>query len=141
LDVAHNPGAARVLARNLRALPSGRPTGGRPTGAGRILAVFGILADKDAAGVIAELRDCVDAWWCVPTEGGRGLSSTALAEVVRQQVTVPVEAAQDTAAGCDAALAHAHPEDRIVVFGSFHTVGPALDWLEAHDVLPPAALP
>ncbi len=145
LDVAHNPAAARVLARNLRALTSGRRTGGRPTGGrptgGRTLAVLGILADKDAPGVIAELRDCIDAWWCVPTEGARGRSSAALAEVVRQLVTAPVEAAQDTAAGCHAALAHAHPEDRIVVFGSFHTIGPALDWLEAHDVLPQAALP
>ena len=141
LDVAHNPAAARVLARNLRALPSGRPTGGRLTGAGRTLGVLGILADKDAPGVIAEMRDCIDAWWCVPTDGARGRSSAALAEVVRQLVTAPVEAAQDTAAGCHAALAHAHPEDRIVVFGSFHTIGPALDWLEAHDVLPQTALP
>ena len=38
LDVAHNPAAARVLARNLRDLESG----------GRTLAVCGILADKDA---------------------------------------------------------------------------------------------
>ncbi len=146
LDVAHNPAAARVLARNLRARPGGgrtggRPTGGRPTGGGRTLAILGILADKDAPGVIAELRDCVDEWWCVPIEGERGRSGTALAEAVRRQVTVPVQAAQDTAAGCRAALTRAHPQDRIVVFGSFHTVGPALDWLEAHDVLPRAALP
>jgi dihydrofolate synthase/folylpolyglutamate synthase len=141
LDVAHNPAAARVLARNLRALPRGLAAGGLPTGAGRTLAVLGMLADKDAPGVIAELRDCIDAWWCVPTEGERGRSGSALAEAVRQQVTAPVEAARDTAAGCEAALAYAQPEDRIVVFGSFHTIGPALDWLEAHDVLPPAALP
>jgi dihydrofolate synthase/folylpolyglutamate synthase len=131
LDVAHNPAAARVLARNLCALPRG----------GRTLAVVGILADKDAPGVIAELLDCIDAWWCVPTEGARGRSGAALAEVIRQMATAPVEAAQDIAAGCHAARAHAHPEDRIVVFGSFHTIGPALDWLEAHDVLPQTALP
>ena len=131
LDVAHNPAAAHVLAHNLRERPSG----------GRTLAVLGILADKDAPGVIAELRDCVDAWWCVPIDGGRGRSSASLAQVVRQQVAVPVAAAQDTAAGCHAALAYARPQDRIVVFGSFHTVGPALDWLEAHDVLPPETLP
>ena len=141
LDVAHNPAAARVLAHNLRALPRGRSIGGRPTGGGRTLAVLGMLADKDVPGVVAELRDCIDAWWCVPTEGERGRSGAALAQAVRQQVTVPVAAARDTAAGCEGALAHAHPEDRIVVFGSFHTIGPALDWLEAHDVLPPAALP
>ncbi len=34
--------------------------------------------DKDAAGVAAELRDCIDAWWCVSTEGERGRSGVAL---------------------------------------------------------------
>jgi dihydrofolate synthase / folylpolyglutamate synthase len=125
LDVAHNPAAARVLARNLRDRP----------GAGRTLAVCGILTDKDAAGVAAELRDCVDAWWCVSTEGERGRSGAALAKTVSLEVAAPVEAADSTAAGCAAALAHAIPGDRILVFGSFHTVGPALDWLEAHDFL------
>jgi len=131
LDVAHNPAAARVLARNLRDLPS----------AGRTLAVCGILTDKDAAGVAAELRDCVDVWWCVSTEGERGRSGAALAETVRLEVAAPVQAADSTSAGCAAALAHANPGDRILVFGSFHTVGPALDWLEAHDFLPRTEIP
>ena len=131
LDVAHNPAAARVLARNLRDLPS----------AGRTLAVCGILADKDAVGVVAELRDCVDAWWCVPTDGERGRSGVSLAQTISAAVAAPVSAAQSASAGCAAASARACPEDRIVVFGSFHTVGPALDWLETHDLLPPAMLP
>ena len=129
LDVAHNPAAARVLARNLRDLPSG----------GRTLAVCGILADKDAAGVVAELRDSVDAWWCVPIEGERGRSAAALAQTVANGVATPVEAAPSIAAGCAAASADARREDRIVVFGSFHVVGPAMDWLEANALLPPVA--
>jgi dihydrofolate synthase / folylpolyglutamate synthase len=143
LDVAHNPDAARVLANNLRGSPS----------AGRTLAVCGILADKDAAGIAAQLRDCVDAWWCVATDGERGRSAAALVEIVRAQVAATdaasdaasdaatIEAANSPAAGCAAALAAARPGDRIVVFGSFHVVGPAMDWLEAHDMLPPTALP
>jgi dihydrofolate synthase/folylpolyglutamate synthase len=131
LDVAHNPAAARVLAQNLR----------RHAAAGLTFAVCGILADKDAAGVAAELRDCIAAWWCVSTDGDRGRSGELLAQTIRSQVAVPVETADSISAGCAAALAHANPGDRIVVFGSFHTVGPALDWLEAHEWLPPAALP
>jgi dihydrofolate synthase/folylpolyglutamate synthase len=131
LDVAHNPAAAHVLARNLRDTLSG----------GRTLAVFGILADKDASGVAAELSDCIDAWWCVSTVGERGRSGAALAQTVASQVAAPIEVADSPEAGCAAALAAAGPTDRIVVFGSFHTVGPALDWLEAHDVLPSAARP
>jgi dihydrofolate synthase/folylpolyglutamate synthase len=131
LDVAHNPAAARVLAGNLRDLKRG----------GRTLAVCGILADKDAPCVVAELRDCVDAWWCVTTEGDRGRSGTSLAQTVKSQVAAPVEAADSTPAGCAAALGLATALDRILVFGSFHVVAPALDWLEARGVLPRAALP
>jgi dihydrofolate synthase/folylpolyglutamate synthase len=131
LDVAHNPAAARVLACNLRDHPSG----------GRTLAVCGILADKDALGVVAELSDRIDAWWCVTTDGDRGRSGASLAQTVQRQVAAPVEAADSTSAGCAAALVYAKPQDRIVVFGSFHVVGPALDWLEARDLLPPATVP
>jgi dihydrofolate synthase/folylpolyglutamate synthase len=131
LDVAHNPAAAQVLARNLGDHPN----------KGRTLAVCGILADKDASGVVAELSGRIDAWWCVTTEGDRGRSGTSLAQTVARQVAAPVEAADNPPAGCAAALADATHQDRIVVFGSFHVVGPALDWLEARDLLPPATLP
>jgi len=130
LDVAHNPAAARVLADNLRSLPC----------AGRTLMVCGLLADKDAPGVLAELRDCAHAWWCVPTDGERGRSALDLAETLRGHGIERVETAESISVGCAAALAYANPEDRVVVFGSFHVVGPAIDWLDAHDLLPPAAL-
>jgi dihydrofolate synthase/folylpolyglutamate synthase len=121
LDVAHNPDAARVLARNLRA---------RPTAA-RTLAVCAMLADKDSASVARELRDCIDAWWLSSLEGARGLSSEALAARIAPEIDAPVFRAATVADACEAALSASTPADRIVVFGSFHTVGPALDWLEA----------
>jgi dihydrofolate synthase / folylpolyglutamate synthase len=131
LDVAHNPDAARVLARNLKARPI----------SGRTMAVFAVLADKDAAGIADILDDCIDAWWCAPLDGARGRSAEELANEVRGEVSAGVIAVAGVAAACAAALAAANPEDRIVVFGSFHTVGPALDWLEAEGLLPRAALP
>jgi len=131
LDVAHNPDAARVLARNLAAAEF----------LGRTYAVCGILADKDAAAIAAILCDSVDAWWCASIDGARGRPGEDLAQAVRAEVTVPVHAADSVAAACAAAAAAANSRDRIVVFGSFHTVGPALDWLEAAGLLPPAALP
>jgi dihydrofolate synthase/folylpolyglutamate synthase len=131
LDVAHNPDAARVLARNLNAIPT----------AGKTLAVCGILMDKNAAGIAAIMDDCIDAWWCASIDGTRGRSGEALANVIREQVAVPVNAADSVAGACQAALSAAGPQDRIVVFGSFHTVGPALDWLESQGLLPPTARP
>jgi dihydrofolate synthase / folylpolyglutamate synthase len=131
LDVAHNPDAARVLARNLNADPV----------AGSTLAVCGILMDKNAAAIAAIMDDCIDAWWCASIDGTRGRSGEALANVIRDQVAVPVRAADGVASACQAALSVAGPQDRIVVFGSFHTVGPALDWLESQGLLPPMARP
>ena len=127
LDVAHNPAAAAVLAANLRALPR----------AGRTLAVCGILADKDAAGVAEQLAGCFDEWWLASTEGARGTRGTQLAERIAPHVKAPLHIARDVAAACAAAWQAAAPADRIVIFGSFHTVGPAMDWLEARGLLPP----
>jgi dihydrofolate synthase / folylpolyglutamate synthase len=131
LDVAHNPDAARVLARNLDANPV----------AGKTLAVCGILMDKNAAEIAAIMDDCIDAWWCASIDGARGRSGEALANVIRGQVGVSVKTADSVASACQAALSAAGPQDRIAVFGSFHTVGPALDWLESQGLLPPPARP
>jgi dihydrofolate synthase / folylpolyglutamate synthase len=131
LDVTHNPDAARVLARNLNANPT----------SGKTFAVCGILADKDAAGVASMLDPCIDSWWCASVDGTRGRSGAALADVVRAEVHGAVVAVDSVASACAAALAAAGRQDRIVVFGSFHTVGPAIDWLESRGLLPAAARP
>jgi len=131
LDVAHNPDAARVLARNLNANPI----------SGKTLAVCGILADKDAAEIVSILDRCIDSWWCASIDGTRGRSGQALADVVREEVRAPVIAADSVASACAAASSAAGRQDRIVVFGSFHTVGPAIEWLESRGLLPAAARP
>src|SRR6204780_3276533 len=105
LDVAHNPDAARMLARNLNADPI----------LGRTLAVCGILADKDAAGIVSMLDRCIDSWWCASVDGTRGRGGEALADVVREEVQTPVIAADSVASACAAALSAAGPQDRIVV--------------------------
>ena len=129
LDVAHNPDAARVLAHNLAALPA----------RGRTLAICGVLADKDAAAVVAELAASVDRWWFVSTEGERGQSGAALAARAGRAVGDGAATAESIAAACEAARREAADGDRIVVFGSFHVVGPALEWLEQEGVLPTIA--
>ncbi|MEA7520276.1 N-acetylmuramoyl-L-alanine amidase, partial [Salmonella enterica subsp. enterica serovar Virginia] len=39
---------------------------------GRVLAVIGMLHDKDIAGTLAWLKSVVDDWYCAPLEGPRG---------------------------------------------------------------------
>jgi dihydrofolate synthase / folylpolyglutamate synthase len=131
LDVAHNRDSARVLGDNLRA----------SSVAGRTLAVCGILADKDARAIIGEIRDCFDAWWLVSIDGARGSSAAELAKRIGGDVQGQLHTADTVVDACAAAGAVAGPLDRIVVFGSFHIVGPAFDWLETQGFLPPAALP
>ena len=130
LDVAHNPDAARVLAMNLEARPI----------AGRTLAVCGILADKDAGGVAIELAARIDEWWMATTPGARGTGDAALAALMMPHLKTPGHRGGTIGEACAAALAAARAGDRVVVFGSFHTVAPALDWLEQQQILPRATL-
>jgi dihydrofolate synthase/folylpolyglutamate synthase len=115
LDVAHNPAAAATLAANLALHPV----------RGRTLAVCGMLDDKDVHGVLEVLRDRVDRWFAAKTEGPRGLADVALATRAHA-VGIAMTAAGSVADAMRRAAREARAGDRIVVFGSFHTVGPAL---------------
>jgi dihydrofolate synthase/folylpolyglutamate synthase len=119
--VAHNPHAAQRLAENLDALR--RDDRGR----GRTLAVFGMLKDKDIAGVAAALAGRIDGWWVAGLPGERGASAEQVrAALEAARVAVPAESCADAAAAFRRAREAAGPDDRIVVFGSFLTVSAVL---------------
>jgi dihydrofolate synthase/folylpolyglutamate synthase len=122
LDVAHNPAAAGVLADAL----AGEPT------PGRTWCVLGMLDDKDPAAVTAALGPQVDGWFLASLPKPRGLSAAALAARLGAVPAGPPAQAPSVAAACEMARAAAEPGDRVVVCGSFHTVGPALEWLELY---------
>ncbi|MGH8427961.1 MAG: bifunctional folylpolyglutamate synthase/dihydrofolate synthase [Gammaproteobacteria bacterium] len=115
LDVAHNPQAAASLAAWL-AVAEPR----------RTLAVFGMLRDKDAAAVGSLLAPHVSRWFIGTLEGRRGQSAAELATRMGTAIADPV-LCENIKVAVTAALKEARPGDRIVVFGSFHTVGEALD--------------
>ena len=118
LDVAHNPEAARALAATLKENPV----------AGRTLAVVGMLADKDAAGVIAALESCVDAWFVCTPNSPRALVAPVLAERIRQQLAMArVTVCDDPGAALAMAQKQASVDDRILAFGSFYTVAAVLN--------------
>jgi dihydrofolate synthase/folylpolyglutamate synthase len=120
LDVAHNPAAAKTLADQLR-LQGGRR---------RTIAVCGILGDKDIDGIAALLRESFDEWLVAGLEGARAVAPEELAARLRQCGANVVATAASVEAACVLAEQRGRAGDRIVVFGSFLTVGPALDWLE-----------
>ncbi|HEX5458726.1 MAG TPA: bifunctional tetrahydrofolate synthase/dihydrofolate synthase [Steroidobacteraceae bacterium] len=122
LDIAHNPPAAEVLATQLEERPC----------QGRTLAVVGILGDKDAPAIARALAHALDRWVLCTLEGPRGVSAAELARRLEPTVHDPILAGS-VPAGCEAARAAARAGDRVVVCGSVHTVGPALEWLGVYS--------
>ncbi|NNI58719.1 bifunctional tetrahydrofolate synthase/dihydrofolate synthase [Pasteurella multocida] len=126
IDVGHNPHAALYLAEKLTAL--------KAKITGKIVAVCGILKDKDAQGVLSPLLPVIDEWHCVTLEGYRGQSGQALF-VTLQQIAqgqshqLHANTASSLALGVKQALATTTAHDVILVFGSFHTVGEFLQLL------------
>jgi dihydrofolate synthase/folylpolyglutamate synthase len=119
LDVAHNPHAAAALSENLDAM------GFYPT----THAVFGAMADKDVAPMLKRLGVVVDRWYFCDLPTPRAASAAQLqAQWQSQNQRKDAQSSTYTSpqAALDAAVAQADPADRIVVFGSFFTVGGVL---------------
>jgi dihydrofolate synthase/folylpolyglutamate synthase len=117
LDVAHNPQAALQLAAWLRAHPK------------RTRAVFGALRDKDVLPVFEAIDPLVQEWHLagIHDAGKRGGDAGELAQ--RLQDRLPPERRHchhDAGVAMRAAVAASGPDERVLVFGSFHTVADAL---------------
>ncbi|HQR50491.1 MAG TPA: bifunctional tetrahydrofolate synthase/dihydrofolate synthase [Methylophilaceae bacterium] len=122
LDVAHNPHAAKGLAENLRIHPH----------AGRTLAVFAMLGDKDIAGVVSALAGEINAWFVAPIRHSRGADADTLCACLREVVPeVQVHRFTDVEAAFHQACLSAGENDRIAAFGSFYTVADVMRDLPA----------
>ena len=119
LDVAHNPHSVAALAENLDAM------GFYPC----THAVFGAMADKDLAPMLARLEPLVDKWYFTDLPTPRAAKSVDLAarwQTLQKRSDVTTAIFNSPREALDAAVAAAKPADRIVVFGSFYTVGGVL---------------
>jgi len=119
LDVAHNPHATAALAHNLDAM------GFYP----RTHAVLGAMADKDLPGLFKRLMPLVECWYFCDLPTPRAASARELQQVW-QSLSPPVAASSKLFAGpvqgLAQAISQADPTDRILIFGSFFTVGAVL---------------
>ena len=123
LDVAHNPQSVAALANNLDQMGYFPQTH----------AVLGAMRDKDLAGLLPHLLPLVDHWHLTDLPTARAASAADLCLAVRTACShlagrnkVTTTAHASPAAALAAAAAAADPADRIVVFGSFFTVGGVL---------------
>ncbi len=115
LDVAHNPQAAQALAEDLA------NSGFAP----ETIAVCGMLRDKDIAGALGVLAPRITRWHMASLSGPRAASAEELARHVPG-----AQCFASPAAAFEAALSRANENDKIVVFGSFLTVGEVIGWLK-----------
>jgi dihydrofolate synthase/folylpolyglutamate synthase len=119
LDVAHNPHSVAALAANLDAM------GYFPT----THAVFGAMADKDLASMLTKLLPLLDRWYFTDLplpRAARAADLMAQWQALNTRKDAKGAAFADPMGALQAAIAAADPADRIVVFGSFHTVGGVL---------------
>ena len=127
LDVAHNPQAAGLLADRLHSL------------SGQVIAVAGMMKDKDIDGILEPMLPLVKSWYFCDIPGQERaeraqniillmyntklLEGSLISDILVAEEKSPVSAVKK-------ALAAAKKGDTVVVFGSFFTVGPVLNWLE-----------
>ena len=125
LDVAHNPQAAGVLDDMLGDMFTG----------GRVIAVCGMLRDKDTAGVARALAGRFDAWYLVDlADQPRGSGAQQLYEQVAPELEgLPLHPGGAVGETLAEVLDESSEQDLVVVFGSFLTVSAAMAWLEKHD--------
>ncbi len=116
LDVAHNPHSVAALAENLDAM------GFYPC----THAVFGAMADKDLGPMLARVGPLIDKWYFTDLPTARAATGEVLQakwQVSNTRKDATSNAYKTPESALQAAIAAADPADRIVVFGSFYTVG------------------
>lgn len=121
LDAAHNPHGAKTLANTMQ----------EEFTFGRVIAVVGVFADKDANGIFEEIKDVVDGVIVTQSSSPRALDANELAKIARKHIDsdrVVVE--PDLKTALEKAIADgSHPMEEetvgVLVTGSVITVGEA----------------
>jgi dihydrofolate synthase / folylpolyglutamate synthase len=118
-DVAHNPAGATVLAETLRLVRPAEP----------VVALLGVLGDKDWRGIVDALGPAVSAF--VMTDPPTAPASRAWRAPDAAAHAAARGWRAETEADFDAAIARARALGRtVLVTGSFHTVGDAMSRLQ-----------
>ena len=112
-DVTHNQQGAENLASLLNEQPCN----------GRTYAVLAMLGDKDAGAVVHPLNNIIDRWFVAGLDGNRGMSGQQLADKLAKELRPEqLHIAESVEQAYQAAMHQANSGDRVLVFGSFHTV-------------------
>ena len=121
LDAAHNPHGAKTLANTLQ----------EEFTFGRVIAVVGIFADKDADGIFDEIKDVIDGVIVTQSSSPRAMPAHELAKLARKYIEAErIFIEPDLRTAIEKALSDAnHPMEEesvgVLITGSVITVGEA----------------
>jgi dihydrofolate synthase/folylpolyglutamate synthase len=121
-DVGHNPAAAAQLAASVARLPPAQ----------RTWVVFAAMRDKDLAGVVQPFVSTAEGWFVAQASTDRGATGEELGLLLASLDARGVVVADGIESAVSRARAAAAAHDRVVVYGSFHTVGTASEALRLY---------
>ena len=121
-DVAHNPAAAESLAASLDQCEPRE-----------MCVIVGILDDKNVEGIVGPLAAQVDSWIAVTAASPRAIDAGELARRIANETGKACLIADNFDTAIENAGAIAGPGSRVLVTGSFYTVGPILQRLSERD--------
>ena len=124
VDVAHNPHAARYLSSRLAAMPKGR-----------LIALCGMLKDKDVRSVLQELSADVDQWFLCDLSVPRGATAANLKACLPALIQVQASTFTNMSLAWNALRAQLQSEDVVIVFGSFYTVAGFKDLFKGESLV------
>jgi len=117
IDVGHNPQAASLLNAELSKCDT----------SGKTIGLLAMLADKDAASVVAEMTE-VEEWVICGISGYRGQTAQELlSKLMLDECQVTTFDAINN--GLDYLAQNTQSSDQVVIFGSFVTAAQAQSWL------------
>lgn len=111
-DVSHNPASVTQLVEYLKTHPI----------KGKNYAVFSMLADKDISSTLAIIKNSIAKWYVAPLDCERAASKEILMQQFKQADIKQVQWLSSIKDAHRVALENANSFDRVIVFGSFHTV-------------------
>ncbi len=123
-DVAHNPQSVAFLAKQLTSY------GHSQSFAGKTRAVVAMLKDKDIEAALLPMISLVDEWYAAGLDVPRGEKSVKISAKLAANAVKSCYNSSSVEAGLKKAVSESKPGDRIIVFGSFHTVAAAKQMLE-----------
>ncbi len=124
LDVAHNPDSIELLTENLKAQPV----------SGKTHAVVAMLKDKDIYESLYKIYPSIDNWYVAGLTVARGESTVNLKAVLEKLgPNTRICTFKSVKQAWERACWLAEEKDRVVVFGSFHTVGGIISTLSSNS--------